>query len=210
MTLSSLNKSNNTSVSLPLDSAPIGSIQDFSGVSVPIGYLPCDGSAVSRTVYASLFAQTGTRYGSGDGITTFNLPNAYSYIRRSNGLTRGSTNTTVVIYGTADLSVGSDITYVNSAANGDSFTINTSGIYSITANMIISDANAVMVIKAGTLANGTSSTDACTRTQAYAGNTGITSSWTGYIAATKSVWVATNSTIYNDATYSNIYIARVA
>jgi len=38
------------------------------------GYLACDGSAVSRTTYADLFAEIGTAYGPGDGSTTFNLP----------------------------------------------------------------------------------------------------------------------------------------
>lgn len=37
-------------------------------------YLACDGSAVSRTVYADLFAVIGVLYGPGDGLTTFNLP----------------------------------------------------------------------------------------------------------------------------------------
>lgn len=43
--------------------------------SPPSGYLTCDGSAVSRAVYAALFAAIGTTWGSGDGSTTFNLPN---------------------------------------------------------------------------------------------------------------------------------------
>lgn len=42
---------------------------------VPIeGWLLCDGSAVSRTVYAALFGYLGTAFGVGDGATTFNLP----------------------------------------------------------------------------------------------------------------------------------------
>ena len=41
----------------------------------PDGWLVCDGSAVSRTTYADLFAIIGTAYGTGDGSTTFNLPN---------------------------------------------------------------------------------------------------------------------------------------
>lgn len=40
----------------------------------PPGWLLCDGRAVSRTVYATLFAAIGTTFGSGDGSTTFNLP----------------------------------------------------------------------------------------------------------------------------------------
>lgn len=55
---------------------PIGTIIPFAGNSVPQGYLLCDGSAISRTDYASLFAVIGTIYGAGDGNSTFNLPNA--------------------------------------------------------------------------------------------------------------------------------------
>jgi len=57
------------------EAAPIGKICDFGGSSAPTGWLLCDGSAVSRTTYASLFAIIGTTYGAGDGSTTFNLPN---------------------------------------------------------------------------------------------------------------------------------------
>lgn len=42
---------------------------------MPYGYLLCNGAAVSRTTYAKLFNVIGTAYGSGDGSTTFNLPN---------------------------------------------------------------------------------------------------------------------------------------
>ena len=45
------------------------------GDSIPAGYLLCDGTAVSRTTYAALFAAIGTSEGVGDGSTTFNLPN---------------------------------------------------------------------------------------------------------------------------------------
>jgi len=44
------------------------------GGSRPL-WLPCDGAAVSRTTYAALFAQIGTKYGAGNGTTTFNVPN---------------------------------------------------------------------------------------------------------------------------------------
>ena len=55
-------------------SIPIGVVQAYSGVSAPSGWLLCDGSEVSRTTYTDLFAVIGESYGSGDGITTFNLP----------------------------------------------------------------------------------------------------------------------------------------
>jgi hypothetical protein len=47
------------------------------------GFLTCDGSAVSRTTYATLFAQIGTTYGVGDGSTTFNLPTAAGFAIRT-------------------------------------------------------------------------------------------------------------------------------
>ena len=53
---------------------PTGMIAFFDLTEVPDGWLVCDGSAVSRTTYASLFAKIGTRHGAGDGSTTFNLP----------------------------------------------------------------------------------------------------------------------------------------
>lgn len=55
--------------------APSGSVVMFAGGVVPTGWLMCNGTAVSRTTYAALFAIIGTTYGIGDGSTTFNLPN---------------------------------------------------------------------------------------------------------------------------------------
>lgn len=53
---------------------PTGLVNAFAGSSVPTGWLLCDGSAVSRTTYAALFAAISTSYGTGNGTTTFNLP----------------------------------------------------------------------------------------------------------------------------------------
>lgn len=52
-----------------------GEMKMWPTSSAPAGYLLCDGSAVSRTVYAALYAVLGTTFGSGDGVNTFNLPN---------------------------------------------------------------------------------------------------------------------------------------
>ncbi|WP_290509667.1 phage tail protein [Alcanivorax sp.] len=52
----------------------IGKVDTWPVESLPRGWLVCDGSAVSRTTYAELFARYGTIYGNGDGSTTFNLP----------------------------------------------------------------------------------------------------------------------------------------
>lgn len=56
------------------DAIPVGSIFTFPVSTTPVGYLVCDGSAVSRTTYADLFALIGVTYGNGNGSTTFNLP----------------------------------------------------------------------------------------------------------------------------------------
>jgi microcystin-dependent protein len=72
---------NNAVTSAKIDStvtsaiSPTGSIVQYGGSSAPTGWLLCDGSAVNRTTYAALFAVVGTTYGSGDGSTTFNVPN---------------------------------------------------------------------------------------------------------------------------------------
>ena len=58
-----------------LASKPTGEIYTVAGSSVPLGSLAADGAAVSRTTYADLFSVIGTTYGSGDGSTTFNVPN---------------------------------------------------------------------------------------------------------------------------------------
>ena len=53
---------------------PSGMVMIFAGDFAPVGWLKANGAAVSRTVYANLFAAIGTRYGAGDGYSAFNLP----------------------------------------------------------------------------------------------------------------------------------------
>jgi microcystin-dependent protein len=55
---------------------PTGAVIPYAGSAAPTGWLLCDGgsSGISRTTYAALFAVIGTTYGSGDGSTTFNVP----------------------------------------------------------------------------------------------------------------------------------------
>ena len=55
--------------------SPVGTVQAFAGSTVPSGWLLCNGQAVSRTTYSKLYSVIGTIYGTGDGSTTFNLPN---------------------------------------------------------------------------------------------------------------------------------------
>lgn len=59
---------------IPPHGVPAGVVQAYAGSTAPKGWLLCDGTAVSRTIYSRLFAVTGTTYGAGDTTTTFNLP----------------------------------------------------------------------------------------------------------------------------------------
>ena len=58
-----------------IEGIPTATIVPWSTSSVPSGFLECDGSAVSRSTYSTLFAAVGTTYGAGDGSSTFNVPN---------------------------------------------------------------------------------------------------------------------------------------
>lgn len=55
---------------------PTGTMLPYAAAAAPSFFLACDGSAISRTTYAALFAVIGTTYGAGNGSTTFNLPDA--------------------------------------------------------------------------------------------------------------------------------------
>lgn len=53
---------------------PTGTIMPFAGSTVPAGWALCNGAAINRTAFASLYATIGLTYGSGDGSTSFNIP----------------------------------------------------------------------------------------------------------------------------------------
>ena len=69
--------------------APVGSVSAFVGNVAPRGYLLCNGDAVSRAVYPRLFSLIGTAYGTGDGSSTFNLPDYRGEFLRGADLGRG-------------------------------------------------------------------------------------------------------------------------
>jgi len=74
-TLANKDLSSTTNVFPSLLSVPVGAVFQWFTNTVPTGYLLLDGSNVSRTTYADLFAVWGTTFGAGDGSTTFGLPN---------------------------------------------------------------------------------------------------------------------------------------
>jgi len=80
-----LNLSSKT-VTLPATiSLPAGAVMSFAMNSAPAGWLAADGTAVSRSTYAALFAAISTTYGAGDGSTTFALPDLRGYFVRGSG-----------------------------------------------------------------------------------------------------------------------------
>lgn len=87
-----------------VSSVPPGGIMAHAGASAPSGWLLCYGQAVDRDDYADLFAEIGVTFGSGDGSTTFNLPDL-----------RGR-----VIAGQDDMG-GSSANRLTSPLNGDTF-----------------------------------------------------------------------------------------
>ena len=76
---------------------PAGTIVAWAGATAPAGYVLADGTAVSRTTYAALYAICGTTFGVGDGSTTFNLPNSTgrTVIGVNGSFVRGATSTAV-------------------------------------------------------------------------------------------------------------------
>ena len=59
----------------------------YGGATAPSGWLLCDGTAVSRTTYAALFAVISTTFGTGDGSTTFNVPDMRGVFPKGAGTT---------------------------------------------------------------------------------------------------------------------------
>ena len=71
----------------------VGSIYWYASETIPLGFLKCDGSQISRTDYSGLFNVIGTTFGSGDGSTTFALPNLQASFIRGSGTASFRTST---------------------------------------------------------------------------------------------------------------------
>lgn len=73
------------------DTVPVGTMMHYTGTLIQDGWILCDGRALIRADYVELFAVIGTKYGVGDGSTTFNIPdepNPISYIPSNSGGTQ--------------------------------------------------------------------------------------------------------------------------
>jgi microcystin-dependent protein len=103
-------------------SVPTGTVTAFAGSTAPSGYLLCDGQAISRTTYSTLFTEIGTTYGAGDGSTTFNLPDLRGIFVRGAG---SQTIESVTYSGTLGTTQGQA-----TALPTTPFTTNTAGAHS--------------------------------------------------------------------------------
>lgn len=134
-----------------------------------------------------------------------------SYIRRRNGLTRGAVNTNVIIYGTAIEAFGSDITYVNSANNGDGFLCNSSGIYSVNVSIENTTSSANIEIRVGASIDNNQGDASSRQSSADIAALGYASiSWTGYVPAGNYIWFSTTVAPTGSVYRNQISIAKVA
>ena len=194
-----------------IDSTPSGIVKINSTNTVPDGYLPCDGRAVSRTTYANLFKAIGTTYGSGDGSTSFNLPNYNGKVLvgkdsgtfNALGKTGGSENTTLTISNIP--SHAHTVTAkgtVSSTFTGSSVATNSNGAHTHTLSAYFQNANSYMLAEhynnlgfrgsEGNVAKATSSNGDHQHTLTAKGT--VSSSFTGSSATTNSVGSGTSFT----------------
>jgi microcystin-dependent protein len=87
----------------------IGEVRFVAFSTVPTGWLECDGSAVSRSTYSALFSAISTTFGTGDGSSTFNLPD----LRGRSPIGKGA-NTWTTTFAAADVNTGTDVITVPS------------------------------------------------------------------------------------------------
>lgn len=87
---------------------PVGAIISYAGAAAPATWILCFGQAVLRATYTALFAAIGTQYGSGDGSTTFNLPDLRGRLIAGNDGMGGSAagRLTATYFGTSAIVLG--------------------------------------------------------------------------------------------------------
>ena len=146
-----------------------GTILPWSKSTAPTGFLKCDGSAVSRNLYSNLFQVIGTTYGSGDGSTTFNLPDL-----TSRSVVGANTSTSVGQTGGAHDTDGAGFTLQNnlSAQNSQNLATQVTNNLSIqnTQNLGIQTTQNLGIQTAQNLSNSTSQNLSAQTTQNLSGS----------------------------------------
>ena len=159
---------------------PVGSISLFAGTTAPNGWLICDGSAVSRTTYADLFAVIGTTYGSGDGSTTFNIPD----IRKRVPVGYDSSDTSFDTIG----KTGGEATH----------TLTNNELPTITGSFSTSDNVLVNTLPSPTVYDATGAFTRASRLQTQVEATGV------HVATNQGVYNKINMSFGNDQAHNNL------
>lgn len=115
-----------TQAKLALNAAvPAGVMLPFAGSALPTGgWLWCNGQAVSRTTYATLFAAVGTAFGAGDGSSTFNLPDLRDRVPIGQG-TMGGVSAAGLVTNAGTGNPGLDTGTIGNAGGVDRHTLST-------------------------------------------------------------------------------------
>lgn len=114
---------------------PAGMIMYFANSTVPQGWFQCDGAAISRTSYPELFTAIGTVYGTGDGSTTFNLPDLRGQFVRgwaSASSTAASVTGSIATTTLTVSAVGSGLIQIGDILSGSGVTANTKVLNQLT------------------------------------------------------------------------------
>ncbi len=123
--------------SLAAKLVPTGSVMPYTAASAPTAWLLCDGTAVSRTTYAALFAVIGETFGQGDNSTTFNVPDFRGrFLRMVDGATardpNAATRTAMNTGGNTGDNIGSLQGYATARPIGSSFSSSSDGAHTHT------------------------------------------------------------------------------
>jgi len=169
--------------------------------------------AASDTLAALAATQTLTNktLGSGTVLTTTPPVTTAQSMIRANTAGRASTNTAVLYWTTVVVNQGSDITYTQSTTSGDSFTINTSGVYAFSGSAFFGSSNNFALTLNGSqlttnVTSLTQSTVLASTTNSANGNS-IGLNWTGYLASGSVVRFQTETTASISATTPSVVTA---
>jgi microcystin-dependent protein len=148
---------------------PTGCVLPYAGTTAPEGWLLCDGSAVSRTDYAALFAVVSTAHGIGDGATTFNVPDYRYQVPRG----RGGVANQAILPAAVNITT-EEITVTGHQYRRTGFRVRVSSTGTIIGGLAVNTDYYVIVVNANTIKLAT------TRANAIAGTAiNLTSQGTG-------------------------------
>lgn len=199
--------SNFTSIdTLLLRLVPVGTILPYAASSAPTGYLLCYGQAVSRATYATLFALVSTTYGTGDGSTTFNLPDLRGRVPLTLDNLGGSAASRVASATSLNANGGLETTTATGSISGSvgtsgATTLSTSQIPALTYNVKSSPDNAgTQYLYAGDAAATTHNVSGATASNAgggahtHSGGT-LSASFTGSAVESMPPWIGLSAII---------------